>query len=37
MEDCVRDALLAQQIAGTTVPVYKGNYFITKAQLKAFY
>ncbi len=28
MDNCVRDALIAQQIAGTKVPVFKGTYLL---------
>lgn len=37
MEECVKDALIAQKIAGTTVHIYKGNSLCIKAQLKVSY
>ena len=37
MDKAARDALIAQKIAGTKVPVIKGNQYITKALFKVFY
>jgi len=32
LDEAARDALLAQQIAGTKFPVYKGTHILTKVQ-----
>lgn len=34
MDSCVRDALIAQQIAGTSFPVFKGILFLIKVPPK---
>lgn len=36
IENCVNDALVAQQIAGTSVPVFKGFYCLIKDLKEVF-
>lgn len=35
MDQCVRDVLIAQQMAGTAFPVFKGIVELIQEQLKA--